>query len=510
MLPTMTNLLGRAGLALVMAWVCGCSSTAKDGGLGGAGGAAGAASGFGGNSVIPGGAGNLGAGGLLPGDTCPLPVTAACGLSLCGNGVRDQCTTTWSPGSGPCPARQVTEGCDGTDLGSDSCAAHGFTGGTLACSSDCVPNTAACTECLPIGDGLVRCGTAVVATDQSAEVALGASGAEVGLALADSDPDASYPPWRIRFLRLSSALDLISTTTLEAEGGSLAVSPLADGWVVAAAVEEGLVLHTLDAHGQKVARTVVAENGRDASSWDASIVSREARNPRFAARPDGGPLLVWQTSTGVRAAVISPDGRSATAPVDVVERDSNTLAYPVAAYVDGAFSVIDKARLADGAQLIRVGTDGHVISTAKILDGATVTPAELVAAGSSLHLIYDAAVPGPTIPKASDQIMFQSLSANGAAIGSPVPLANLGDYQTGSSAVALGDDTMVLLNGRATSQLAVARLGADGHVGGAIRQLAKGPIYRYQQIVKRGPDVIVGWHAQDGQRHWLGLARFTP
>ncbi|MGH1345986.1 MAG: hypothetical protein ACRBN8_30760 [Nannocystales bacterium] len=43
------------------------------------------------------------------------------------------------------------EACDGADLGSETCASQGFTGGTLACSDACTFDTSGCFSCTPVG-----------------------------------------------------------------------------------------------------------------------------------------------------------------------------------------------------------------------------------------------------------------------------------------------------------------------------------------------------------------------
>jgi cysteine-rich repeat protein len=59
--------------------------------------------------------------------------------SGCGNGVKE-------PG----------ERCDAGDLGSLTCQTLGCTGGALACTSTCVPDTSACTGCPSCGDGVLE------------------------------------------------------------------------------------------------------------------------------------------------------------------------------------------------------------------------------------------------------------------------------------------------------------------------------------------------------------------
>ncbi len=59
------------------------------------------------------------------------------GASTCGNGVRE-------PG----------EACDGSDIGSTTCASQGCSGGTPTCTASCTVSYAACTGCATCGNGV--------------------------------------------------------------------------------------------------------------------------------------------------------------------------------------------------------------------------------------------------------------------------------------------------------------------------------------------------------------------
>jgi hypothetical protein len=76
-------------------------------------------------------------------------------------------------------------------------------------------------------------------------------------------------------------------------------------------------------------------------------------------------------------------------------------------------------------------------------------------------------------------------------------------------ALVAGEDTLALLTGDHTRQLALARLGADGHVVGAIREIIHAPDFGFPHLVRRGPDIVVGWIRTSG-RGSLGLARISP
>ncbi len=478
----MTRLLRQLGFVVVVVWASGCSSGGKEGGLGGHGGS------------IPSGVSGA------PGNFCSAPLAPVCGGIACGNGVRDQCMSAASVG---CPSMTITEACDGTDLGGATCATQGFAGGTLTCLETCGFDLSGCTECLPTGDGVVRCGPAAVDMDYPQWMALTASATEVGVAWTDYDRVNAH--WRVGFSRLSPSLDVITTATFETfDAGELAAAPLASGWVVAEVLQEGLVLYTFDAAGQKVARMIVEENPRDPNSWDASVPLPKIQTPKLVARSDGGPLLLWRNADRYRAAVVAGDGRSTTAAVDLPDVVQQTYNLAAAAYVEGAFSVVVNVGMEDGLRMIRVGTDGQVSSSAKILAGETVETPNLVAGTTDLRLIYE--MPSPD--HASRQFMFRHLSASGATMGTATAFTTRGPYQTGTSAVTLGEDTLVLLSGDSAEQVAVARIDTNGQLVGAIRQLAKAPpasLYA-ARIAKRGSDVVVSWTR--GQS--VSLARLSP
>ncbi len=86
------------------------------------------------------------------GDACTTDVCQAavcintpipdCGMPVCGNGMID-----------------AGELCDGANLGGQTCSSLGFTGGTLACSTNCTYNTNNCSAGA-CGDGIVQAGEA--------------------------------------------------------------------------------------------------------------------------------------------------------------------------------------------------------------------------------------------------------------------------------------------------------------------------------------------------------------
>jgi hypothetical protein len=80
-------------------------------------------------------------------------------------------------------------------------------------------------------------------------------------------------------------------------------------------------------------------------------------------------------------------------------------------------------------------------------------------------------------------------------------------YLGQNRALAFGNDTIALLTGAYQDQLTLAYLDATFSL--SYLDVAKTPSNDLQiyDMVRRGPDVVVGWIGRDGQ---LMLARLTP
>ena len=80
-------------------------------------------------------------------------------------------------------------------------------------------------------------------------------------------------------------------------------------------------------------------------------------------------------------------------------------------------------------------------------------------------------------------------------------------YLGPNRALAMGDDTIALLTGAYQDQLTLARL--DATLSLSYLDVAKTPTndLNVYDMVRRGPDVVVGWLGRDGA---LSLARLTP
>jgi hypothetical protein len=75
----------------------------------------------------------------------------------------------------------------------------------------------------------------------------------------------------------------------------------------------------------------------------------------------------------------------------------------------------------------------------------------------------------------------------------------------------VGDDTVALVLDAPQNALAVVRLGLDGQIVTPMRDIIKGPIGGMGDMVRRGPELVIGWivYSYNGDTH-LHLARLAP
>jgi hypothetical protein len=338
----------------------------------GSGGAAGADSP--GTAGITGGGGVTGAAGVT-GTWCPPPLN--CGVALCGNGARDTCAVQTLDCHG---TMSMTEACDGADLGVETCQSRGYASGDLACSDICTLDAAGCSECVPLGAKVSRCGSAPLPGDEQFALAMAATDSEVALAWEDADRFDT-----INFTRLSSGLDAIGTTLIdETAPDSLSVAPLPSGWAVAGHNYLEIFTHAVDAAGVDRGRIVVDKLNT------TSLADMLLAPPRMASRPNGGPLIVWATVSAVRVSVVSADGRSASTPKSI-----STVNYPLnvvlmnAAWVGDAFYVA--MQIADGPvklTLLRVEADGTPTTVFDAMPGSEALVPTLVTGADDLRVVY--------------------------------------------------------------------------------------------------------------------------
>jgi hypothetical protein len=438
----------------------------------------------------------------LPCQTFPgVPDCPADG-PVCGDGVRDTCIRTRT--GDRCPRYSFTEPCDGTEGVGAYCSGLGFGSGDVTCTASCTLDISACQECTMVA-ALSRCGAAPVTSAQPLAMAIAATDAEVALAWAEQDALAAPT---LHFARLAPTLDLVATSAIPdaaytaAYGGLavppvLAVAPLPSGWVVAGYAAPELFLHALDAAGQPVARLVVAQLPPAAASGGLPIL---------AARPDGGPLLVWSQAGEVRAAVVAVDGRSTTVPIVLSTASARVVGSPSAIFGRDTFSVafsVETAPNPGQLRLAQIATDGSLSGIGDALLGTEVSNATLgpsQARGSSdLTVVYQR-LADPCVTDQGLALYAQRIGFTGVPLGSPVLVGRSGQYDGWAESAAFGinDASMLLL--RETSwhnTLGYGWLKPQGTEFGVSAQIAVDPssTFRSLHLVRRGDEAVAAWLA---------------
>jgi hypothetical protein len=280
-------------------------------------------------------------------------------------------------------------------------------------------------------------------------------------------------------------------------GVSVAERP--DGWVVAGYAAPELFIHAVDSAGRDLGRTTV-ENVSPDIIWGGM--------PTLAARPGGGPLLVWKGVNGLRAAVVASDGRSTTAPRDLPVVDPTTPpTLFTAAYVGDAFYVAtptDSLTNASQLRLQRVETDGTPTTSVDALPGVEAWSPSLVTGAADLRVVYFSQPTGPS-PDGYG-VVWQKLGLAGDATSPAILLGGPDDYV--GSAVALGDDTVAAVAGGTTLQ--IAHVDGQGNVVTPLYPIvtATDSYPDWYAIVRRGSDVVVAW--KPDLRGSVGIARVAP
>jgi hypothetical protein len=452
----------------------------------------GGSGGVGGGVGGHGGGGRGGAGGSDP--VCPpttLPDCVGTGPT-CGDGKAETCLRPAQ--GGLCPKYPVAQACDGADLGQQTCESQGFGSGTIACLSSCTLDVSACRECTTEA-GVIRCGDALVGNPATSALAVAATASEVALAWA-AKHDNRAPT--LNFARLDSNLDVVNTTALDdpafsaATGGfkddvTVIVKPLPSGWVVAGYAAPDVFVHAVDATGHGAGRITLANIPVDGT--------RTA--PIVAGRPSAGPLVVWVRLGVVRAAVVSIDGRAATAPITLPIDTAMTTGPLSAAFVGDAFyvaaAVYDDVSHATSAhlRLVRVPPDGSSATAIDALPGLDVSNPQIVEGADELRIVYAGrigCVPGY-------HKLSQRVSPTGQALSPPVRLANHDRGLLWGPPLAAGADTTSLQLGFDHQSLTVLRSASDGTLTAPARAVALGPSNTFDlaRADRRGPDLVVAW-----------------
>jgi hypothetical protein len=324
--------------------------------------------------------------------------------------------------------------------------------------------------------------------------------AEVALAWLALDAEERPALW---FGRLSPALDLIGANQIPDDrvaagelynlySMSVGVARLASGWAVAGWSEPELFIHALDSGGRPLARTRIATG---LTSY--TLFSR----PILVSRPDGAPLLFWQTDHQLHVVVVADDGRSASTPVSVALDDDGFIAD--ATFVDGAFyALFDASPPKPGVRIRRFSPNGALTATFDALAGVNQLNPVLVNGADDLRVAF---VTWTTDSYEPPVIVTQKLSSSGASLGPPGVVGGYAEGYVAVQATAFDGDTLSLLIGDA---LGVSRLGQNGTLVTPPYRIKGDEPADWFSIRRRGPDAIAAWHG--GPQGGLRVARIRP
>jgi hypothetical protein len=388
----------------------------------------------------------------------------------------------------------LTEGCDGADFGTASCASLGFTGGTLGCTS-CSFDTQGCDSCVADAHSLA-CRHTELSANSPSSLALTASDDEIAVAwVARPQLPGNNPALgSARLARFAPDLSLIfqSDGFGPAHAHRVALARSRSGYIAAIDddAETSVSIQALDASG---------------SALGPARILPDANVPTLVERVLdgvvlGGPLLVWfGSATGasgapLRAELLGDDGAAETPP-------SSLLAdVPAGVQSNGVFT---------GAGFLVAPAAGWVLSVA--LDGTVTRPPLFSATGEYPGLAWSAAGGAVVWLDAN----WQRFDASGAAIGAAVTLPkaifipSAIVMQGSDSIVAFGTDTHIVdMDG----EISVGRFGADGATVTAPFRVVVDPEGLAQpRLARRGPETVLAW-VGGVSRHpgHIGLARLAP
>jgi hypothetical protein len=439
----------------------------------------------------------------------PWPPSQPACAGLCGNGRVDSCDRPCNqppfpvaivfPGDGGsfpvpplCPP-PVRESCDGTDVGTASCASLGYAGGPLGCTSFCTLDSSSCDGCKGGDSHVLGC----------ASPALKEPSLPMAMAMATTDNEIAVawvasggPRPGLRFTRFAPDL------TVRAEGGCF--GSFTASTLELAATPTGYVLAVQDPDGVWI--YALAPDGTPRG--EARLLPRAAQ-PLLAPRPGGGPLLAWmasETRSEVRAALLSVGGQEETAPVTLLVNPLE-LSHGSAVYTGDGF-LVGGRESASGVVVTKVGLDGAVAGRNVVSHGSTEYP-QLAWNGSEARLTYGDF-------RATPSTYWLRIGRDGKSIGAPVALDTAKTYFNPAPLLAWGEDTIALLaswTGQTGGggNLLPARVTAAGTFGTAPYPLLKtpGPAQSYR-IGRRGPEAVVAWIEKAGSTGRIGLARISP
>ncbi len=491
-------------------------------------------------------------------DASPIPLdafgkrltlnTASCGMRDAEAGQ----PPTACPCMGAAPACSLPDAgraeCTSTDLQGQTCETLGFTGGTLGCDASCSFDTSGCDTCvagphtacasLHVGDGLDST-TRIDYLGRNLTVvafALAASDTEVGLAWDDSNGMLHLTRLRADLTLLSD--ECLATSSFDASSGTppsgtvaLSLASTSTGWLIAAyryaadgckseGPNGGTYLYPFDGAGRALGPPKVVCGTRAPNFSEVHL----AGGPTLSSLPGGRrSLLTWleyeyYTGGGLRWQMVEADGRSVTGPDGGAPAapDPNLLTglYSSVA-VDDGFAVETEHQLSHA--LSHVAFDGTIRSNPLALPMEN-TNVKLAWSGSELRLLYQTLGKYSFIEASTGPGMafLQRISAAGALIGNPVPIADGPGYALDHNALlALGPDSVVHVTQSANSHYSenLVRLDLNG-----VPVLPPVAIVRANyavslQTVAQGGDAAVAWTAPSNLRPTrieLARVRLTP
>jgi hypothetical protein len=408
--------------------------------------------------------------------------------------VIDRCVTQYAVG---CPVVAEREQCDGRDfggVGQESCVAQGYGSGTLTCASDCtVDPITTCSPCLPQGSLVAGCGPLPLDSQYFSLPSLAATETEVGVALIAY---GQYPNQWLLFERVAPDLSVLGTSSFPTPDGTqfgTALAPLPKGgWTIAVCADHEVYLQTLTAAGEDAGRVSVA---RDIYTYSICTSS----TPVLAARPGGGPLLLWQSEAGTYMSLVADDGLSVSPPQLVVGDKAQHWDSPAAAWVGDEFAVaapldLDGFGLVRALRLLRIGPDGSVGVVSDHLMGEFDANIRMANGPDArdVRIVYSGVTPGGDTSVISETVWWRP---DPSGPGQFALVAMAPDFYGPAPAVALGDDTVVLASRVYGDGIGVTRLTSDGRVVWPYREVARSsPGYTSGfDMVRRGPEIVVAF-----------------
>lgn len=421
---------------------------------------------------------------VAPGASCPLgvggvvPAVPAGGCpGLCGNGRIDTCVTESACPGPSCQRFMSSDVCDGAVPAGQSCASLGFAGGTLACSKACGLDTAPCAACVQ-DSRIARC---VRLTGVHAQAfALASKNDEVALAWLERQPEGGGE-LRARFALLSAELEIkqLGDCFGVAAWTSIALAPTPSGWAVA--------LDNNATSGSAVGFYLLDELGRPAA--DPQPLIPGASRPTLAARPTGGPLLLYGNTASLR------DEKG----VELWRREvqPGTVEWPTAVYTGDGFLWAGRVGSKRAVTVARLELDGTVSAAGEPVAGDQSAPA-LVWTDSGAGLVWSGG--------------WARLDRTGALLGAPVALDG-----AIPGAVSAGDGTIVLMHAEEIApmnprgHLRLGRLDATGNFRTPLFPvLWDGHSPVAHAIVRAGNRAIIGQitdNPYEGRRLFLASVR---